>query len=189
MLSSFRRGFLFFLFFIVITPITLSLLAYYPQYNISDEQHLYETYQALLKSDSLPSVSPQPAHEHKHHDPSSSSSSSSHPSLISVMTFNLRFDAEESDPNNRFPRRVPRIISTIERWNPHIIGVQEPFSDELIQLFTVWKKEKDKRHLEGGEKREVPYLPVGFKWPSPSNYVKVVVVVVVPFPFILVLHL
>lgn len=55
--------------------------------------------------------------------------------LLSVMTFNIRFDGVERDPNNHFTKRVYRLTETVEKWQPSILGVQEPFTGQLLH----WK--------------------------------------------------
>ncbi|CAF1429243.1 unnamed protein product, partial [Rotaria sp. Silwood1] len=52
--------------------------------------------------------------------------------LLSVMTFNIRFDGIEHDPNNHFTKRVYRLTETIEKWQPSILNVQEPFANQLL---------------------------------------------------------
>ncbi|CAF3994220.1 unnamed protein product [Rotaria sp. Silwood1] len=48
------------------------------------------------------------------------------------MTFNIRFDGIEHDPNNHFTKRVYRLTETIEKWQPSILNVQEPFANQLL---------------------------------------------------------
>jgi endonuclease/exonuclease/phosphatase family metal-dependent hydrolase len=52
--------------------------------------------------------------------------------LLSVMTFNIRFDGVERDLNNHFTKRVYRLTETIEKWQPAILAVQEPFAGQLL---------------------------------------------------------
>ncbi|CAF3256311.1 unnamed protein product [Rotaria sp. Silwood2] len=47
------------------------------------------------------------------------------------MTFNIRFDVQEHDPNNHFIKRVYRLTETIEKWQPSILSVQEPFTNYI----------------------------------------------------------
>lgn len=44
--------------------------------------------------------------------------------IVRIMTFNLRVEAQE-DGINRFSNRVPRVLETIEREAPDLIGFQE----------------------------------------------------------------
>ncbi|CAF0869827.1 unnamed protein product [Rotaria sordida] len=52
--------------------------------------------------------------------------------LLSVMTFNIRLDGVERDPNNHFTKRIYRLTETIEKWQPSILCVQEPFGGQLL---------------------------------------------------------
>ncbi|CAF3264166.1 unnamed protein product [Rotaria socialis] len=52
--------------------------------------------------------------------------------LLSVMTFNIRFDGVERDPNNHFTKRIYRLTETIKKWQPSILNVQEPFTSQLL---------------------------------------------------------
>ncbi|CAF1282707.1 unnamed protein product [Rotaria sordida] len=47
------------------------------------------------------------------------------------MTFNIRVDIPEHDPNNNFTKRIYRLTETVEKWQPAILSVQEPFTDQL----------------------------------------------------------
>ena len=47
---------------------------------------------------------------------------------ISVMSFNLRVDAE-ADEINRLKNRKSRILETIKKYSPDIIGFQEAEDD------------------------------------------------------------
>ncbi|CAF0850222.1 unnamed protein product [Adineta ricciae] len=51
--------------------------------------------------------------------------------LLSVMTFNIRHDIHERDPNNNFTKRVFRLVETVEKWKPSVLSVQEPFADQI----------------------------------------------------------
>ncbi|CAF1162631.1 unnamed protein product [Rotaria sp. Silwood1] len=48
------------------------------------------------------------------------------------MTFNIRFDGIERDPNNHITKRVCHLTETIEKWQPSILCVQEPFASQLV---------------------------------------------------------
>lgn len=60
--------------------------------------------------------------------------------LLSVMIFNIRFDGVERNPNNHFTKRVYRLSDTIEKWQPSILGVQEPFAGQLLHLESLLPK-------------------------------------------------
>eukprot|EP01118_Nematostelium_gracile_P011866 TRINITY_DN4280_c0_g1_i2.p1 TRINITY_DN4280_c0_g1~~TRINITY_DN4280_c0_g1_i2.p1 ORF type:complete len:371 (-),score=69.07 TRINITY_DN4280_c0_g1_i2:20-1132(-) len=73
---------------------------------------------------------------------------------LSVMTFNIRFDGEEADPNNHFTKRIFRLKETIEKYSPALIGFQEPFVGQLLHLRTELPKRYnavgyDKRGYKG----------------------------------------
>ena len=51
--------------------------------------------------------------------------------LLPVMTFNIRLDSFERNPDNLFANRIYRLTETIEKWQPAILCVQEPFTIQL----------------------------------------------------------
>jgi len=51
--------------------------------------------------------------------------------LLSVMTFNIRFDGLERDSNNHFTKRIYRLTETVEKWQPAILSVQEPLTSQF----------------------------------------------------------
>ncbi|CAF3845510.1 unnamed protein product [Rotaria sp. Silwood1] len=54
--------------------------------------------------------------------------------LLSVMTFNIRFDVQEHDPNNHFTKRVYRLTETIEKWQPSILSHQSSDRDYQVAI-------------------------------------------------------
>jgi endonuclease/exonuclease/phosphatase family metal-dependent hydrolase len=50
------------------------------------------------------------------------------------MTFNIRLDGLESDLNNHFTLRVLRLGSFFNSTKPWLVGLQEPFSGQLLHL-------------------------------------------------------
>lgn len=55
-------------------------------------------------------------------------------SCFSVMSFNIRLDGHECDPNNHFIKRISRLNTTISSFRPTFLGLQEPFSGQLLHL-------------------------------------------------------
>eukprot|EP01113_Clastostelium_recurvatum_P038633 TRINITY_DN5800_c0_g1_i5.p1 TRINITY_DN5800_c0_g1~~TRINITY_DN5800_c0_g1_i5.p1 ORF type:complete len:388 (-),score=27.70 TRINITY_DN5800_c0_g1_i5:63-1226(-) len=53
---------------------------------------------------------------------------------IPVMTFNMRLDCEESDPNNHYTKRIHRINELFRSFEPWLVGLQEPFAGQLLHL-------------------------------------------------------
>ncbi len=51
--------------------------------------------------------------------------------LLSFMTFNICVDILEHDSNNHFTKRIYSLTKTVEKWQPAILSVQEPFTDQL----------------------------------------------------------
>ncbi|CAF1247108.1 unnamed protein product [Adineta ricciae] len=47
------------------------------------------------------------------------------------MTFNIRVDILEHDPENNFTKRIHRLTQTIEKWQPTILCVQEPLTNQF----------------------------------------------------------
>jgi len=56
------------------------------------------------------------------------------PSLVPVITFNMRLDCEESNEENHFRRRVFRLSKFFNETKPWLVGLQEPFSGQLLHL-------------------------------------------------------
>ena len=67
-------------------------------------------------------------------DSNSKDDSSNDESLISVVSFNIRLDAEESNPDNHFTKRVSRLARFFNTVRPTLAGLQEPFSGQLLHL-------------------------------------------------------
>ena len=44
---------------------------------------------------------------------------------IKVVTFNIRVACAESNPDNNWIARLPRIIARLRKWKPDLIGFQE----------------------------------------------------------------
>ena len=53
---------------------------------------------------------------------------------VPIVSYNIRLDAQESDPNNHFTRRVHRLGAFVREVEPWIVGLQEPFSGQLLHL-------------------------------------------------------
>ncbi|CAF1333063.1 unnamed protein product [Adineta steineri] len=51
--------------------------------------------------------------------------------LLSIMTFNIRVDIVEHNPENNFKKRIDRLTKIIEKWQPTILCVQEPLTDQF----------------------------------------------------------
>ena len=88
--------------FSLLIPIPIALLFTYPRYTDQDDFNMLQQYLSI-KEDRL-----------------------------SAMTFNIRLDGIERDPNNHFTKRISRLTRTIENWQPAILGVQEPFAGQLL---------------------------------------------------------
>jgi len=95
---------LFILFLALIPLLLISYLFTYPRYTEEDELVMLKKYESIRKD------------------------------LLSVMTFNIRFDGPEQDSNNHFNKRIFRLTETIEKWQPNILCLQEPFTDQLQRL-------------------------------------------------------
>jgi endonuclease/exonuclease/phosphatase family metal-dependent hydrolase len=94
------------------------------------------------------------------------SSSSSIPPL-SVMSYNIRIDAEEPNPKNHWTRRVSRVAKTINRWRPAIIGLQEPSGGQVAHLLAKLEPEDKAVYRVLGYNRKSPDGPV--LNPSPAS--------------------
>lgn len=70
--------------------------------------------------------------------------------LLSVMTFNIRLDGFEHNPDNHFTKRIYRLTETIEKWQPAILCVQEPFTTQLQQ----WQSHLPKHYQSIGYQHE-----------------------------------
>eukprot|EP00656_Telonema_subtile_P005292 TRINITY_DN12406_c0_g1_i2.p1 TRINITY_DN12406_c0_g1~~TRINITY_DN12406_c0_g1_i2.p1 ORF type:complete len:349 (-),score=72.36 TRINITY_DN12406_c0_g1_i2:155-1201(-) len=57
--------------------------------------------------------------------------------MIPVATFNIRLDGQEADPSNHFTRRVHRLAGFLRETAPWAVGLQEPFSGQLLHLQSV----------------------------------------------------
>lgn len=53
---------------------------------------------------------------------------------LTVMSYNMRFDFPEKDPNNNWPQRRPLIAELIQRYRPDVIGSQELGPHQAEQL-------------------------------------------------------
>ncbi|UJR11051.1 hypothetical protein I4U23_015235 [Adineta vaga] len=93
-----------FILFSILIAVFIAVPFTYPRYTEEDDVHMLEKYLSIKQN------------------------------LLSVMTFNIRFDGIEHDPNNHFTKRVYRLTETIGKWQPAILGVQEPFTDQLLHL-------------------------------------------------------
>ncbi|UJR16817.1 hypothetical protein I4U23_003716 [Adineta vaga] len=88
--------------FSILIVLLISFLFIFPRYTEEDDLAMLKKYQSIKKS------------------------------LLSVMTFNIRLDGVERNPNNQFSKRVFRLTETIRKWEPSILGVQEPFANQLL---------------------------------------------------------
>jgi len=91
-----------FVLFSILIPVLVTLPFMFPRYNEQDDSGMLQKYLSI-KND-----------------------------LLSMMTFNIRFDGVENDPNNHFTKRIYRLTETIERWQPSILCVQELFAGQLL---------------------------------------------------------
>ena len=66
---------------------------------------------------------------------------------LTLLSFNVRLDALEANPEHHFTKRVSRLGTTFARLQPTLVGLQEPFAGQLLHM---------KRYLP--EK----YVPVGY---------------------------
>ena len=82
------------------------------------------------------------------HDDVSKSSTSSY--ALPIITFNIRIDIEEADTNNHFTKRVERIAALIQRLSAAVIGLQEPFSGQVMHLQSHLPKHYDVIGYNGG---------------------------------------
>eukprot|EP01126_Amoeba_proteus_P006196 TRINITY_DN12152_c2_g1_i1.p1 TRINITY_DN12152_c2_g1~~TRINITY_DN12152_c2_g1_i1.p1 ORF type:complete len:381 (+),score=29.84 TRINITY_DN12152_c2_g1_i1:55-1197(+) len=57
-----------------------------------------------------------------------------HADWLSVQTFNIRLDALEADDRNHFRFRVHRLAKFFNDSKPCLVGLQEPFSGQLLHL-------------------------------------------------------
>ncbi|CAF1227882.1 unnamed protein product [Adineta steineri] len=94
---------LFIIFSLIIIAVLIGFLFIFPRYTEEDDLAILKKYQSIKEG------------------------------LLSVMTFNIRFDGPERDPNNHFTKRIFRLTETIKKWEPSILSVQEPFADQLRQ--------------------------------------------------------
>lgn len=94
-----------FILFLIFLPLLISFLFTCPRYTKEDDLDMLHKYQSIKED------------------------------LLSVMTFNIRYDGVEHDPNNNFTKRVFRLTETIEKWQPSILCVQEALTDQLLH----WK--------------------------------------------------
>ena len=79
---------------------------------------------------------------------------------IPVVSFNIRLDGLERDPNNHFVKRLPRLAGFFNRVEPWLVGLQEPFSGQLMHLQSVlppyFKAVGYRGHGHGGIDRADP---------------------------------
>lgn len=55
---------------------------------------------------------------------------------IKVMTYNIRYD-NPGDGLNAWPKRINKVVSLIQKYDPEIIGVQEALHHQLQELIRV----------------------------------------------------
>eukprot|EP00697_Spironema_sp_BW2_P005092 gnl/Spiro4/16869_TR9082_c0_g1_i1.p1 gnl/Spiro4/16869_TR9082_c0_g1~~gnl/Spiro4/16869_TR9082_c0_g1_i1.p1 ORF type:complete len:456 (-),score=96.80 gnl/Spiro4/16869_TR9082_c0_g1_i1:152-1489(-) len=62
---------------------------------------------------------------------------------IPVMSFNIRLDTEESDINNHWTRRLPRVVAMFDEYRPWTVGIQELYAGQTTHLLsalpTYWR--------------------------------------------------
>ncbi|CAF3498504.1 unnamed protein product [Rotaria sp. Silwood1] len=88
--------------FSILIPVFIAFLFTFPRYTEQDDSALLQEYLVIKQN------------------------------LLSVMTFNIRLDGVERDPNNHFTKRVYRLTETVKKWQPFILSVQEPFAGQLL---------------------------------------------------------
>lgn len=113
-----------FVLLLIFLPLLISFLFTYPRYTKEDDLAMLYKYQSIKED------------------------------LLSVMTFNIRYDGVEYDPNNNFTHRVFRLTETIEKWQPSILCVQEALTDQLLH----WKSHLPKH-----------YQYIGYRYDSNDN--------------------
>lgn len=74
-----------------------------------------------------------------------------------VMSFNVRLDGLEADPDNKFLKRLPRLANVFKTWQPLLSGLQEPFNGQIMDL---------QRELE---RNNASYSVIGYKRPGYSH--------------------
>jgi hypothetical protein len=104
----------------ILFSILISFLLTFPRYTEEDDLAMLQKYQSIREG------------------------------LLSVMTFNIRFDRVERDSNNHFTKRVFRLTETIEKWEPSILSVQEPFVSQLLH----WQSHLPKHYEAIGYQRD-----------------------------------
>lgn len=109
-----------FLLFSLVVPLLVAWLFTYPRYTEEDDAMMLEKYRTIKEN------------------------------LLPVMTFNIRFDGVERDPNNHFTKRVSRLTETVEKWQPAIIGLQEAFASQIIH----WKSQLPSHYDHIGYQRD-----------------------------------
>jgi len=65
-----------------------------------------------------------------------SSTGASEPPL-SVMSFNVRHDAQERDPRHHWTQRMGRIAKILDDYAPWSVGMQEPWSGQVLHLQSI----------------------------------------------------
>ncbi|CAF3171354.1 unnamed protein product [Rotaria sp. Silwood2] len=93
---------MWFILFSILIPLFIVFLFTFPRYTEQNDSTILQKYLAIKQN------------------------------LLSVMTFNIRFDGVERDQNNHFTKRVYRLTETVKKWQPSILCVQEPFAGQLM---------------------------------------------------------
>ncbi|UJR17590.1 hypothetical protein I4U23_004486 [Adineta vaga] len=91
------------IFLSILIPVFIAFLFTFPRYTEQDDNNMLQKY-LLIKQN-----------------------------LVSIMTFNIRVDILERNPENNFTKRIYRLTETIEKWQPTIFCIQEPLTDQLRQ--------------------------------------------------------
>jgi endonuclease/exonuclease/phosphatase family metal-dependent hydrolase len=56
---------------------------------------------------------------------------------VRVMSFNIRFDGQESDARHHWTQRMTRIAGVLAEYEPWSVGLQEPFSGQVLHLQSI----------------------------------------------------
>jgi endonuclease/exonuclease/phosphatase family metal-dependent hydrolase len=73
--------------------------------------------------------------------------------LLSIMSFNLRLDGEEHNPEHHWTKRLYRVRDVLEEYQPASVGLQEPFAGQVLHLQSVL----DKKWIGVGNQHDSPH--------------------------------
>ena len=82
--------------------------------------------------------------------PTSADASSS---LLSIMSFNIRLDCEEHNPEHHWTKRLYRVKDVLAEYQPASVGLQEPFSGQVLHLQSIL----DKKWIGVGNNHDSPH--------------------------------